>query len=211
VRLLLIRHGATAWNTTGRFQGQADPPLSPPGVRQARALADCMASEVVHACYTSDLQRARETARTVAKPLGLQVRLDRRWREMAFGAWEGFHWDEIRQRDPEGLAAWQTDPLRVAPPGGETLAQLADRVADALACLRQHHDTQTVMLVAHGGPLRMLLCLALGLSPRLHWYFGLTPGSLSEMHVDRQGAMLTRLDDMPGAAKWSPRPAREKT
>jgi alpha-ribazole phosphatase len=201
VRLLLIRHGETAWNAAGRFQGQADPPLSPYGVQQAHALASCMASEVVHACYTSDLQRARETARIVAAPLGLPVRHDRRWREMAFGAWEGFHWHEIRQRDPGGLAAWQADPLRIAPPGGETLTQLADRVADALAWLGQHHDRQTVMLVAHGGPLRVLLCLALGLSPRLHWHFGLIPGSLSEVRIDTQRAMLTRLDVMPQSAR----------
>lgn len=204
MRLLLMRHGVTVWNATGRFQGQADPPLSRQGVQQARALACCMAPEVVHACYASDLQRARETARIVAEPLGLPVRPDRRWREMAFGAWEGLHWDEVQKRDPAGLVAWQADPLCMAPPRGETLAQLADRVADALAGLRRHHQAHTVVLVAHGGPLRVLLCLALGLSPRLHWHFGLTPGSLSEVHLDAQGAMLTRLDQTPRPPRGRP-------
>jgi hypothetical protein len=132
LRLLLIRHGETAWNAEGRLQGQADPPLSPRGRQQARALAHVVAAETVHAVYASDLRRAWETACILAAPLGLQVQQEPRWREMAFGYWEGLTLAQIRQRNAAALVAWQADAVRVAPPGGETLTQVTERVKTAL-------------------------------------------------------------------------------
>lgn len=195
VRLLLVRHGETAWNAAGRLQGQTDLPLSPLGRQQASALAGVVAAETVHALYTSDLRRAWETAQILADPLGLQVQPEPRWREMAFGHWEGLTFAQVQQRDAAALAAWQADPMRVAPPGGETLTQVTDRVRTALDCLVSTCQERTAALVAHGGPLRVLLCLALGLPPQSHWQFMLAPSSLSELRLDAQGAVLMRLND----------------
>ena len=126
----------------------------------------------------------------------LSVHYDTRWREMAFGRWEGLTWAEIQQRDPATLAAWQADPWHSAP-RGETLAQVHARVRMAWACLVALHHTHTVVLVSHGGPLRLLLCATLGLSPQAHWRFMLNPGSLSGTHLDEQGTVLTRLNLIP--------------
>ena len=194
VRLLLVRHGETAWNAAGRFQGQSDVPLNPTGQRQAGALARLLAAEGVEALYSSDLRRAWETADSIATSLGLSVQLEPRLREMAFGHWEGLTFAETQQRHPRTLAAWQEDPMQMAPPGGETLLQVANRVNAALQGIITARQAQTVVLVAHGGPLRVLLCLVLGLPARAHWQFVITPGSLSELSLDDQGAILTRLN-----------------
>lgn len=196
MKLVLVRHGETVWNAAGCFQGQTDVPLSMTGRRQAAAVVRALGTETVHAVYASDLQRTKETARMIAVPLNLTVQLEPRLREMAFGSWEGLTYAEIQHHDPETLASWQRDPLHVAPPGGETLLQVTDRVRTVLHDIGAVCREQTVVLVAHGGPIRILLCLALGLPPQAHWQFAIHPSSLSELQVYDQGAILTRLNDI---------------
>ena len=195
MRLLLVRHGETTWNAEGRFQGQSDVPLSPHGQWQAAALARVIAAESVQALYSSDLRRAWDTAVILAESLRLPVQQEPRLREMAFGCWEGFTYAELQQDDAARLVAWQDDPMQTAPPGGETLAQVTDRVNAVLTAMASVPQDHTVALVAHGGPLRVLLCLALGLSSRSYWQFMLAPASCSELQLSERGAVLTRLND----------------
>jgi probable phosphoglycerate mutase len=195
VRLLLIRHAATAWTAQGRFQGQTDVPLSPHGRRQVAALAQRLRAETLHMLYASDLQRAWETAQAIATPHALHVHAEPRLREMAFGCWEGLAYAEMQQRDAEGLATWERDQLHSAPPGGETLLQMMERVRAAYVSILEAGPDKTVGLVAHGGTLQLLLCLALGLPPQSYWQFAVSPASLSELCVYEQGAILIRLND----------------
>ena len=196
VRLLLIRHAATAWTAQGRFQGQSDVPLSPHGQHQATALAQRLRAETLPLLYASDLQRAWETAQTMAAPHALHVHAEPRLREMAFGRWEGLTYAEIQEQDAQGLAAWEHDQLHNATPGGETLLQMTERVRAAYANMLAIGQEKTIGLVAHGGPLQLLLCLALGLPPQAYWQFAVSPASWSELCVYAQGAILTRLNDM---------------
>jgi alpha-ribazole phosphatase len=195
MELLLVRHGLTDWNLSGRFQGQSDVPLNATGYRQAANISRILRAVPIQAVYASDLQRARETARAIAAALNLAVQIEPEVREMAFGRWEGLTYAEIQLQDGKALAAWQRAPLRLAPPNGETLTQVADRVRAVLAKLMDRHRNETLVLVAHGGPLRILLCLALGLPPQAYWQFTIHPGSVSELHVYDEGALLTRLND----------------
>jgi alpha-ribazole phosphatase len=195
VKLILVRHGRTEWNAEGRFQGQSDAPLNAVGRRQAAALSRRLSREPIAVVYASDLQRAHETAGRIAAAHGLGVRSEPRLREMSFGAWEGLTLDEIERRDPQGLAAWQADPLNVAPPGGETLAQLAARVGAALNEIVQAHRDAAALLAAHGGSLQALLCLAFGLDLRRYWQFRLDLAAVSELYVYPEGAILTLLND----------------
>lgn len=195
MRLLLVRHGETTWNAAQRYQGQSDVPLSQRGHQQAAALARVITTETVHALYASDLQRAWATALAVATPLGLQVHKEPRLREITFGQWEGMTTPEIQARDGATLALWRTDPTRIAPPGGETLQQVAARVRSALDALMSTYQEQTIMLVAHSGTLRVLLCLALGFPAQAYRRFALNPTSLSELYITDQEAVLTRLND----------------
>ena len=102
---------------------------------------------------------------------------------------------EIERRYPEALAAWVADPLNTAPYGGESLGQVSARVRAALDAIARVHEGQTVVVVAHGGSLQVLLCLALGLVPKARWQFRLSAASLSELHQYDEGAVLTCLSD----------------
>lgn len=195
VRLLLVRHAATAWTAQRRFQGQADVPLSPHGHRQVAELARRLMTETIHALYASDLQRAWETAQAIAAPHALCVQSEPRLREMAFGRWEGLTYAEIQQRAAPRLAAWERDQLHIAAPEGETLLHMTERVRAAYTSMVTAGQDKTVGLVAHGGPLQVLLCLALGLPPQAYWQFAMAPASLSELCVYEQGAILTSLND----------------
>src|ERR1700687_5980435 len=120
MRLIVVRHGETFYNAERRLTGQSDVPLNPLGERQAAALADCLATEHLDAIITSDLERTRVTARAIAYNHGLHVQEDSDLRELAFGEWEGYTYDEVLARDANLASLWRADPSQYAPPGGET-------------------------------------------------------------------------------------------
>lgn len=160
--LLLVRHGETQWNREERIQGHLDVGLSVRGMEQARRLARGLEGEAPHVIYSSDLQRARVTADILAGG-SVPVYDEPRFREAAFGVFEGLTSAEIEARYPEAFRAWRADALRNRPPGGETLEALQAR---CMAALREHlpeHGGRTVAVVAHGGPIRAMVCGVLGL------------------------------------------------
>ncbi|MBD5634335.1 MAG: histidine phosphatase family protein, partial [Candidatus Eremiobacteraeota bacterium] len=114
----MVRHGRTAWNATGRFQGHTDVPLDEEGRSQARGVARLLEAERFDVAVSSDLVRARETAEIVLGGGPPPVESDPRWREMRFGAWEGLVWNEIVERQPELAARPSTTPRFYTPPGG---------------------------------------------------------------------------------------------
>jgi probable phosphoglycerate mutase len=152
--IVLVRHGETDWNRERRFQGHADTPLNDVGRAGARALAAELATEPVSALYSSPLQRAFETARIVGEPLGIDVVVEERLREIDVGSWQGLTRDEIEARFPDGYRRWL-----VGEGGwddGETSDDLARRVLAALADIAAKHDG-LVVAVTHGGPIRAAL------------------------------------------------------
>lgn len=193
--LLLLRHGRTAWNAQGRYQGQTDIALSAAGRRQARHLAERLRREEIDAFYASDLKRAWKTAEVIAAAHGMAVEAEPRMREICFGAWEGKTHDEIEAEEPEALHRWYEDPLGSAPPGGEMLGAVVQRVRASYETLVGRHQDETVALVAHGGTLRLLLCVALGIPPDNYWQFSFDEASLSELGVYEEGAILNVLND----------------
>ncbi|MHB0939990.1 MAG: histidine phosphatase family protein, partial [Armatimonadota bacterium] len=120
MKLYLIRHGQTDWNLAQRFQGQSDIPLNEIGRRQANALADRLSSQPFEVAYSSDLQRALETAKVIAGDR-LEIKTDLRLREMDFGDWEGATYNKIKEECPGALTTWEDDVYKNAPPNGETL------------------------------------------------------------------------------------------
>ena len=195
VKLFLVRHGQTDWNINRRFQGQSDVPLNEAGRQQATALANSLSREHIDVLFASDLQRAYETARIIATQHACEIRLDSRLREINFGAWEGLTYDEIKHNDPAVLAAREADIFTTAAPDGETLNQLTARVESVLNDLHAQYADQTTLIVAHGGPLQILLCLALDLSPSKYWQFHLATASLSEIAFYPAGAIINLMND----------------
>jgi broad specificity phosphatase PhoE len=162
-RLHLVRHGQTDWNLEGRFQGQADPPLNATGRAQAEALAEGLIVDPLHALYTSDLERARQTAAALAIRTGLVATPEPRLREVHHGAWDGLLLAEIRARYPREWAQRERRPETVRPPGGETVAEVAARVAAALDDIARRHPGGNVLVVSHGMALATALCRVRGL------------------------------------------------
>jgi broad specificity phosphatase PhoE len=159
-RLILVRHGQTDWNVEGRYQGQADRPLNVTGRGQARALAELLIGAGVHAIYSSDLQRARQTAEVIARRIGVEPALDPRLREINQGVWEGLLLSEIIARYPREWAERERDPLHSRPPGGESIADVAARIWAAVADIAQRHPEGPVLVVSHGTALGTLICEA---------------------------------------------------
>ncbi len=195
IRLILVRHGETAWNAEHRFQGQTDVPLNENGRRQASSLASRLADEEIHAIYSSDLRRAWETATAINTQHGVTMHSEPRLREIDFGAWEGLTYDEIQEHYADVWDAWLTDPMNVAVPDGELLVKVVTRIQSLLDELTLGHEEQTVLLVGHGGSLQALLRLALELPPQARWQFQLDTTSISELYLYEERAILTLLND----------------
>lgn len=132
VRLLVVRHGESTWNAAGRWQGQADPPLSPKGEDQALSAAEALAINRFDRVFSSDLTRARRTAQIMAARLKLaEVLLDPGLREIDVGEWSGLTRPEIELRWPGAREEWSEGRLKAAP-GGESVEALTARVNSAL-------------------------------------------------------------------------------
>jgi broad specificity phosphatase PhoE len=177
-RLWLVRHGATLWNSEQRFCGHSDVPLSFEGQAQARWLAHSLQAHHISTIYTSDLLRARQTAEMIAVP-SARIEASSAWREIAFGLWEGLTYEQITQRFPSNLDFF-SHPLSASPPDGETLQALMLRVQPAfLELARSPSEEGDIVLVSHGGPLRVLLSIVLAMPLEEQWRLRLAPGSLS--------------------------------
>jgi len=180
---LLLRHGQSTWNAEGRWQGQADVPLSPLGEAQAREAAGRVAAGDFQRLVSSHLQRARRTAEILGEALGLAVEIDAELREIDVGEWQGLTRDEIRARAPEALADW-SEGRSESTPGGELRTHLTERAR--LALLRAAAASSPgdrVLLVSHGALIRNL--------DRL---LGLVPQSIDNLsgrwyEVDAEGAL----------------------
>jgi probable phosphoglycerate mutase len=158
-RLVLVRHATTAMNAEHRYAGRADPPLSPPGHRQAAAVAQRVAGLVPApaAVVTSPLVRCTVTAAAIAAATGdPPVVTEPDLIECDFGQWEGRTFAEVRAQWPEQLDAWLRTAT-VVPPGGESLQQVAKRVRRAGSTLRAAYPGVPVVLVSHVWPLKILL------------------------------------------------------
>ncbi|HVW35626.1 MAG TPA: histidine phosphatase family protein [Acidimicrobiia bacterium] len=159
-RLVLVRHGRTAWNAEGRFQGQADPPLDGTGWEQARRTAREIAGFRPEAIISSDLRRAHQTAVMLGVTCGLVPSTDPGLREVALGAWEGLRRAEAAVCFPAEYAAW-VDGADVRRGGGETQAEAGARVAaTVLGYLWRGGMNRTIVIVSHGlalqGAMRVL-------------------------------------------------------
>jgi probable phosphoglycerate mutase len=162
--LILLRHGETDWNLSGRWQGQAtDTRLTERGREQARIVAKRLREHPIQAIYSSDLLRAFETAQIVGRELGLEPIKEPRLRESDVGQWTGKTWDEITASWPEQVAAMLAGE-DVRRGGGESYGEMQQRLAAALERMLEHHPGQTVLAVSHGAALRSLVAHALGAS-----------------------------------------------
>lgn len=200
-RLIVLRHGQTTWNESGRIQGSSDVDLNAAGLAQAKRAAVPLASLQPDMIVSSDLARALDTAQAVADLTGQEVRVDKRLRERAYGPWEGLTREEVQAAYPEEFAAWDArkpyelegveTPTDVAARGGEALSDYASQPGD------------TVLLVSHGGLSRTAVGAFLG------WNFaqtgtvrGMDNCHWADLRAGRMGWILAgyNIAELPGSA-----------
>lgn len=172
-RLVLVRHGQTDWNLTGRFQGQADIELNDAGVEQARTMAPYVAAWRPSAVVTSDLLRARVTAQHIADAAGLAVvHADPRLQEINVGTWAGRYLKDVRVEEPWLDAALRSGTDFRRSDTGETAEELSERVGTALAEIADTFSGSTTVVVGHGMALRY------GMARLLGWASGMLLGTV---------------------------------
>lgn len=154
-RLWLARHGQTAYNLEGRFQGWLPVPLDATGRRQAAELAEVVARLDPAALVCSDIARARETAGIVGARVGLEPLVDARFAETETGAWTDRMFEDVIAEDPEGFARFVALDPDWGFPGGESFAQQRARVLEGIADWRARDIAGHVVIVCHGNTIRL--------------------------------------------------------
>jgi 2,3-bisphosphoglycerate-dependent phosphoglycerate mutase len=153
-QVYLIRHGETMWNRQKRIQGHRNIPLSQEGVRQAEKLAAAMKDTSLDAIYSSDLDRAVQTARFIAEGKGLSVTQIPELRERHFGQWEGCTLDEIQEQYPlQWREVWQKGGAYDIEPFEHTRNRMLNQVQQ----LVERHPGGTIAVVSHGGSINAVL------------------------------------------------------
>jgi alpha-ribazole phosphatase len=190
MKLYLVRHGE-AEGSEGRAMGQLDLPLSDLGTRNMEALAASWQGSSPVRLYASDLRRAADSARILAGRFGTKPFIDARLREVSFGDWEGRDWDEIYENDRQRYDAWSERWWDLAPPGGESFADLARR---ALAWFQDLGEGPDTIVVAHGGSIRALLVELLAIPRERAFDLQLSPARVSAVDLKDAGCELLFLD-----------------
>ena len=192
-RLILIRHGDLEDRYRGRYVGRTDASLSAEGRRQAEALAGPVARLNGARFLASPLRRTRETAEIA---LGTHGRFEivENLREIDFGRWEGMSFAEIAAADPAAVDRWAALDDAFAFPEGEGIRAFRERIGAAAERIAAE-PVGTVVLFAHGGVIRFLVCHFLGLPDRHHLLFDIRPASISEIRIDGGKGVLTLLND----------------
>jgi broad specificity phosphatase PhoE len=192
-RLILIRHGDLGEGCRGRYVGRTDAPLSPEGRRQAAALARKLERLGGARILCSPLLRARETAALALGAEGV-LTIDDDLREIDFGRWESMSFAEIAAADPAAVDGWAALDEDFAFPGGEGIGAFRRRI-EAVAGRIAADPAGTIAAVTHGGVIRLIICLLLGLDTRHYLLFDVRPGSISEIRIEEGRGVLARLND----------------
>ncbi|MFD3648190.1 bifunctional RNase H/acid phosphatase [Streptomyces cyaneofuscatus] len=193
---VLLRHGETLLTPEKRFSGSGgtDPELSAVGRDQAARAADHFAAlGTVQEIVSSPLRRCRETAAAVADRLGLDVRIEDGLCETDFGAWEGLTFGEVRERYGDDLTTWLADPEAAPTGGGESFAEVAERVAAARDRLTARYAGRTVLVVTHVTPIKTLVRLALEAPAKAMFRMELSAASISTVAYYGDGNASVRL------------------
>lgn len=192
-QLIIVRHGRTAYNATGRLQGRTDNPLDEVGYEQvrrvARHLAPSVGSDALVIC--SPLVRARQTADEIAHETGLEVAVDERWVEIDYGVYEG-----VPQADVPAhvWSKWRLDP-HFAPESGESLAAVQERVSAACDDLFQRLEGRTAVVVTHVSPIKSSIAWALGADVGIGWRTQLDTASISRIVLTPRGPVLRTFNE----------------
>lgn len=197
-RLVIVRHGETEYNLKGLFQGQLDARLTKKGERQAACTAKRLQAIEYGAIYASPLQRAVKTADIINRGRGLKMNTDSRLKEIRCGRWEGLQIGELMTIDPEGFHLWEYEPHQFAIEGGESFAQVSERVTEALEHIIADNRGKTVVIVSHMVAILLMLLYFTGGGIADIWKMGKQPNaaiSIIDIDADGKADIIVRGDN----------------
>lgn len=162
MKCYLVRHGQTEWNQSHRFQGWLDIGLDQIGILQSQMLARYFSQIPIDYIFSSDLSRALKTAQQINQKLDCRMTLSSGLREMNVGNWEGKTWEEIEVEFKDDLNQDDAQLFGLTISGGESLLGFQKRVVETFMQIIEKHPNNELLIVTHGGVIRVLLCHLLG-------------------------------------------------
>ena len=189
-RVLLIRHGETAWNVDTRLQGQLDIGLNEAGHLQAQRLGQALSHEPISALYASDLSRAMQTAEHLGRAIGHVPLPEPGLRERLFGVYQGLTVSQIEDRWPQDAVRWRQREPDFAPEGAESLQEFSTRCVGAAQRIAERHPGETIALVAHGGVLDCLYRAATGMDLQAPRTWAVPNASINRLLFHGEGFTL---------------------
>ena len=195
MKLILVRHGQTESNRLGRIQGINKAPLTDVGRGQAEAAARALVADAPFALYSSPLPRALETAtiigtRTDTVPVQVGELV-----EMDVGEFEGLSGPQLRERFPDVMSVWDSDPASAVMPGGESLYDVRDRAWSAVKSLAERHDSETVVAVTHNFTIHTIVCTALDMPLNNFRKLRIDLGAVTRLEISDARTTLVSLNE----------------
>lgn len=188
-----MRHGEVVNSGEKRYNGHIDVDITPRGVEQMHRLAGLLTGKNISAIYSSDLIRSVKGAKIIASRIGVTFTPLSELRERSVGVWEGLTVDEIKERFPDGYAAWRADLLNYRPQGGECLTDVKERILPVFKRLVASHPDQEIAMLLHGGVNRVILADALGMPPLNLFRIDQAFGALNIIDYHEDGMAVVRL------------------
>lgn len=156
-KLYLIRHGESEWNILSKVQGQNNVNLTKKGIEQAAKAAERLSKEKIDEIYSSDLDRAYDTAKIIADKLKLDVKKLQELREIKFGVWEGLTSSEIKENYKNEHMIWMTEPHKLQLPEAERLIDVQERMLKGVNKLMKENKDKNILIVSHGSAIKALI------------------------------------------------------
>ena len=193
-KLILARHGETAWNVEKVFRGRADVSLDEVGIKQADLLGKYLSSWELEAIYSSPAKRALDTANIIARRQKVSVHIVEGLIDFDFGEWQSLPEKEVKRLHPAVLDEWHNNPHKVKMPGGESLDDVRERAVELVNDVLSRHQGN-VLLVSHRVVIKVLICYLLGLDNSHFWNINQDVGGITIFSYADGRLVLTRHND----------------
>ena len=193
--IILVRHGQTRSNVTRYYMGCSSEDLDAEGLNQAKQVSARLENSSIAAIYCSPLPRALTTAREIARPHNLEIKVLNDLTEIGLGEWQGLHVAEIERRWPELWHQWRTDPSQMAIPGGETFSHIYERVSRALKTVISEGSETLSAVVSHEIVIKLAIMQILGAPHNIYRRFVIGNASLSRIRIRGERQRVITVND----------------
>ena len=191
-KFIFVRHGQSEGNFYGTFLGHTDLPLTELGRKQAEKTAEYLSNKKIDVIYSSDLLRAYQTADPISENHQLSIITDTMYREIYAGKWEGMTFDDIKKDYSDLFDKWKTSLMNAYCPDGETVKDVMKRVYEETIRLANLYSGQTICVVTHATPIRVLKTIALNINHDEAYAYPLANASITEFEfLDNKLKMIT--------------------